>query len=368
MNWVMIVILFLHGAIHSFGFFKGFGIFEFENITKDVSKLYGLIWLFASLTFIGSAILLLVNNNNWWLLCLVSIIASQFLIFNYWNDTKFATIINFILLVVVFISYSTQSFKNMGSDEINTLYSEQVNSEQDWNNEERYSNLPEPIKKWLERSGADKANNIESVYLEQNIEMKLSPEQKDWTLAEAQQHFTTNPPAFIWSVDLTMYGVANVVGRDKFYNGKGEMLIKLLSIIPVANAKESSKTDQASLQRYLAEIVWFPTAALSKYITWESIDSRSAKATLEYNGTSGSGIFLFDENGDFKSFTADRYKDVEDKEPKKWIVNANRIEERNGIRIPVECEVKWELDKGDWTWLKLEISEIEYNKKTEKKN
>ena len=365
MNWVLIVILFLHGAIHSFGFFKGFGIFEFENITKDVSKLYGLIWLFASLTFIGSAILLLVNINNWWLLCLASIIVSQFLIFNYWNDTKFATTINVILLVVVFISYTTQSFKNMVSDEINTLYTEQVNSAQDWSNEERYSNLPEPIKKWLERSGADKANNIESVYLEQNIEMKLSPEQKDWTLAEAQQHFTTNPPAFIWSVDLTMYGLANVVGRDKFYNGEGEMLIKLLSIIPVANAKENSKTDQASLQRYLAEIVWFPTAALSDYIEWDSINKNSARATMSYKGTSGSCTFYFNDIGDFDKIIADRYKEIEDTEPTKWIVTANRIESRNGIRIPTDCEVKWELDAGDWTWLKLEISEIEYNKAIE---
>lgn len=362
MNWVLIVILILHGAIHSFGFFKGFGIFEFEIITKDVSKLFGLIWLFTSLTFIGSAVLLLANNNNWWLICLVSIIVSQFLIFNYWHDTKFATIINIILLTIVFVSYSAQSFKNMVSDEINTLYSEQVTTVQDWKNGERYGNLPEPVRKWLKKSGAIKVNNIESVYLKQNIEMKLSPEQKDWTSAKAQQHFTTNPPAFIWSVDLTMYGVANVAGRDKFYNGNGEMLIKLLSIIPVADAKENAKTDQASLQRYLSEIVWFPTAALSDYIEWESIDSYSAKGTLEYNGTSGSGIFLFDENGDFKSFTADRYKDIEDEEPKKWIVRANRIEQINGIRIPVECEVKWELDAVDWTWLKLEISEIEYNK------
>lgn len=33
----------------------------------------------------------------------------------------------------------------------------------------------------------------------------------------------------------------------------------------------------------------------------------------------------------------------------------------NGIRIPSELEATWKLDSGDWNWLKLEMSEIEYN-------
>ena len=39
----------------------------------------------------------------------------------------------------------------------------------------------------------------------------------------------------------------------------------------------------------------------------------------------------------------------------------------NGINIPVKLDVSWKLGSMDWTWLKLDIVEIEYNKTKEKK-
>jgi hypothetical protein len=47
-----------------------------------------------------------------------------------------------------------------------------------------------------------------------------------------------------------MNSTLNVVGRDKFEDGKGEMIIKLISLIPVANAKNEEKVNQVTLQRY----------------------------------------------------------------------------------------------------------------------
>ena len=158
-----------------------------------------------------------------------------------------------------------------------------------------------------------------------------------------------------------MASVLNVVGRDKFENGQGEMLIKLFSLIPVVNAKNDSKIDQATLQRYLAEIVWFPSAALSQHIKWEPINDHSARATLEYKGTIGSGIFYFEETGKFKEFIAMRYKDVGDSEPTKWIITATETKKLNGVQIPIMCEASWQFNNDKWTWLKLKIEHIEYN-------
>lgn len=82
---------------------------------------------------------------------------------------------------------------------------------------------------------------------------------------------------------------------------------------------------------------------------------------MEYNGTKGSGVFHFEENGNFKKFVAMRYKDVNDAKPTEWIVTATKTEERNGIKIPVESKADWKLENGNWTWLKLKITEIKYN-------
>jgi hypothetical protein len=223
--------------------------------------------------------------------------------------------------------------------------------------------LPQIVQKWLSNCGIIGKESIKTVFIEQDLKMLMKPEQKEWYQAKAKQYFTTTSPAFNWRVYLKIFPLMKLVGRDKFEYGKGEMTIKLFSLIPLVNVKNNKEVNKATLQRYLAEIVWFPSAAINPYITWHPIDKNSAKATLQFNGTKGSGVFHFDDNGTFKKFVAMRYKDVKDIEPTKWTVTATKTEMLNGITIPVEAKLDWEIDGDDWTWLKLRITNIAYNLK-----
>ena len=140
------------------------------------------------------------------------------------------------------------------------------------------------------------------------------------------------------------------------------MLIKILSLVPVVNIKDNEKINTAALQRYLGEIAWFPTEALSPNIAWEKIDEFSARATMTYKGTTGSGTFYFDESGNFEKFTAMRYMGgEEDSQLKEWTIVAKESTVMNGINIPVNMTATWKLDNGDWTWLRLELTDISYN-------
>ena len=118
----------------------------------------------------------------------------------------------------------------------------------------------------------------------------MKPEQEKWMTASAIQYTTIDNPAFIWKVDVKMNSLLNFQGLDKFENGKGEMLIKINSLINVVN-EQGKKLDEGTLQRYLGEMVWFPSLALSPYITWVQINDTTAKATMSYKGTHGSGTF-----------------------------------------------------------------------------
>lgn len=363
MRIVLGLLIGIHGIIHLFGFLKAFGISEFNTISKPITKPLGVLWLLAFLLFMVTLVLMLNHHDFWWITGFLAILISQVLILVYWKDAKFGTILNIVLLVSGIMAYSANHFEKMVNTE-----TAQMLSELDLNNtgkgivsEQMILGLPLVVQKWLSNSGMVGKENIKTVFIEQDLGMLMKPEQKEWYDAKAKQYFTTSPPAFNWSVSLKMFPLMNVAGRDKFENGKGEMTIKLFSLIPVVNVGDNEKINQATLQRYLAEIVWFPSAALSPYITWEAIDNHSANATLEYNGTKGSGVFHFDENGVFIKFVAMRYKEAEDTELTKWTVTATKTEVRNGITIPVEAELGWELDSGNWTWLKLEITNILYN-------
>lgn len=106
--------------------------------------------------------------------------------------------------------------------------------------------------------------------------------------AEAEQYFTTDQPGFVWTAVVKMAPL-HFTGRDKYAEGHGSMLIRLFSIFPVA-AASGKEMDQGALLRYLAEMQWFPSAALNRYIQWEEIDSFSAKATMSDQGVTASGV------------------------------------------------------------------------------
>lgn len=360
---VLAILIGIHGIIHLLGFLKAFGLSKFKAISQPISKPLGTLWLLAFALFMATLVLMLSYHVYWWIIGFLAVLISQTLIIVYWKDAKFGTILNIIILASAVIAYSAYHFEKKLNTETTQMLSELDlnNSEKSIVSEQLILHLPLAIQKWLLNSGMVGRESIETVFIEQDLKMLLKPEQKKWYNGTAKQYFTTSSPAFNWSVSLKMFPLMNVVGRDKFENGKSEMTIKLFSLIPVVNARNNEKINQATLQRYLAEIVWFPSAALNPYIIWEAIDNHSANATLEYNGTKGSGVFHFDENGVFKKFVAMRYKDAKDIEPTKWTVTATKTEIHNGVSIPVEAELSWELDNGNWTWLKLKITSILYN-------
>jgi hypothetical protein len=221
--------------------------------------------------------------------------------------------------------------------------------------------LPLPVRKWLECAQIVGKEKIQSVRLKQNGSLRTK-EDGPWMSAEAEQYFVTEEPGFIWKAKVRMAPFLFLSGLDHYEDGKGQMKIKLLSLFSVVDSK-GPEIDQATLLRYLAEIQWFPTAALSKYISWEEIDSKSAKVVMTYKGIIASGVFVFNEQGDVHSFTAKRYMEkdghftLED-----WGGVNLAYKDFNGIRIPVKSDIVWKLKSGDFTWYQLEITEVEFNK------
>lgn len=361
MKIALIIVIGIHCIIHVLGFLKAFNISELRGISKPISKTHGVYWLTTFLLFAVTVILLLVNSDLWWISSFFALLLSQFLIFRYWADAKYGTAANLVILLATLIGYSDFNFNHKIYDERITLLENSIVDNQGIVTEDQLKNLPPIVQKWLTNSGIVGLSYIHNVHLYQDVQLKMTPDQPNWSAGKAEQYFTIQPPAFNWNINTEMNSILSVVGRDKFEYGEGEMTIQLFSLIPVVNAKNEKKLNQATLQRYLAEIVWFPSAALEKYINWEIVDDYSAKATMSYKGIEGSGIFHFDDNGIFEKFIAMRYQDASDTEPTQWTVTAKKVEERNGVKIPIECEASWQLETGDWTWLKLNITNIEYN-------
>ena len=347
--------------LRNHGLVKGFGFKEVKELTLAISKPLGFVWLTATALFLTYGILFLANSKYTWFIGLVAVIISQILIIMFWKDAKFGTILNILILVVSIASFGYYNFQNLVQQETTLLLSQNPMIENEIIDEYDIKELPEPVKNWLRNSGVIGKPFIRNGKVTQKAEMKMKPEQEKWMTATAIQYTTIDNPAFIWSVDVRMNNLLNFQGRDKFENGKGEMVIKMNSLINVVN-EQGKKLDEGTLQRYLGEMVWFPSLALSQYITWEQINDTTAKATMAYKGNTGSGTFNFNANSDVTKFSALRFNGNDaDAKRYHWIMNISEYKTFEGIKVPAKMTATWKLDEGDWTWLKLEVTDIKYN-------
>ena len=361
MKHLVSTLLFLHGAIHLLGFVKAFNLAHIQQLSVNISKSIGLIWLLVFVLFVISGIAYLTKYQWWSIIAILAVILSTFLAILVWKDAKFASIPNIIILVVAGFSLSQVVFNKKVTNEITQIFEQNAGFQTTEVTREQLAGLPSPVAKWLQVSGVVGKEEIRFVWLKQKAKLKMKPEQEKWNDATAEQYFSIQNPAFVWKVKMNMSPFIRIAGRDKFVDGKGEMQIKMFSLLNIVNEK-GVKMDEGTLQRYLAEIVWFPSAALSPFITWETIDSRSAKATMDYKGTKGSGTFHFNQKGDFVRFSTLRYKGNEpDASRYEWVIDVSEHAVMDGVKIPVKMTATWKLDEGDWTWLKLEVKEIKYN-------
>lgn len=355
------ILLAVHGLIHLMGFSKAFNLAELKQLTQVISRFNGVLWLLTAVLFLITILFYLMKKDCWWMTGLVAVILSQIVIIASWQDAKWGTLANVIILFGVLLAYGSWNVNTLVRKELKEILPPSLPKSQQVT-EGMLAGLPPVVQKWLVHSQVLNKEIIHTVKLQQTGMMRTALNGK-WLPVTAEQYFNSDRPGFLWIADIAFLPLLHLSGRDKYQDGKGHMLIKLLSLFPIVNAR-GMEIDQGTMLRYLAEIIWFPSSALNSYISWEQIDSISAKATMTYGEITAAGVFTFTEDGDVKSFECMRYYSRKSAATlEKWYIeiDPNGYQEFQGIRIPAKSSVTWRLAEGDFTWLKLEITGIKFN-------
>ena len=363
LRYLLLFLLSVHGLLQLIGFISGYRLAKINQLNTLPSKTAGIVWLIAALLFTITIIQYLNKKEYWWVIALSAIILSQTLIILYWKDARFGTIVNIILLVPTILAFAHWKFDSNFKKEVNRIHSQ--NSPQPFTivRTNMLHHLPVPVRRWLEHSNIVGKPITQSALLYQKGEMKTEPNGK-WIPFKAEQYSAINNVAFIWKAEVQTSPFLVISGIDKYENGAGSMTMKLYNLFPVTQSTGPA-INQGSLLRYLVEICWMPSAALNQNIQWEQIDSLSARATIQSGDKKVSGIFIFNLNGDFERFEADRYyiKGKEEPRLEKWVVNTvpGAYKLFDGVRVPYKSELTWYLKEGEYNWLKLELTDIDYN-------
>ena len=358
---LVIILLLLHGSIHLFGFLKAFRLSNVDLLSLTISKPWGILWLVTTLLF-WVAMLGFILKKDWFtMLVFIALTVSQLLIVVFWKDAKFGTIANVLILLATLPIYGNYQFQELIKKERENLLFKSKSLASTTIELKDIAYLPETVQKWLQYAEVIGKPIPSTIYLTQKGQMKTRPNGK-WLPFRAEQYFDGLNPSFLWTTEVDALPKVHMLGRDKLIDGNGEMLIKFLGIIPIVKEGPNEKMNSGALQRYLAEICWFPSAVMNKNIRWEVVSPNAVKAKLVVNDIEVSGIFTFTEEGKMVSFETQRYYGGdEDAKLETWRIKMLEFKKYEGVNIPYKCSVTWKLPEGDFNWLNLEVTSMEHS-------
>jgi len=185
---------------------------------------------------------------------------------------------------------------------------------------------------------------------------------KGWLPFDATEDFHVREPGFVWDAAVHFAPFIDVLVRDRYVHGAGSMLGRVAGVVTVVDQHGTSAMAEASLQRYLAEAVWLPTALLpSEGVVWTAIDDRTARATLVDHGVTASFDFQFGADGEIVGGTALRSRDVDGRMiPTTWDGRFSRYERVHGMMIPTHGDVGWILPEGRVSYWRGDLVRAEY--------
>lgn len=222
--------------------------------------------------------------------------------------------------------------------------------------------LPEPVQRYMHFTGVVGKSKIKCVKVKQTGFMRNSPKQ-GWLPVEAVQYSTlTGQLSRTWYARMKLGPFALLSGYDSYDNGRGHMLIRLLSLIPVADVI-GPEIDTSALIIFVNDMVMWPTAFLSDFIHWEPVNGNSAQLIVNLNNRQFTAICSFSDIGEMINFvTEDRYSTVgKGYQQTKWSTPFRQYHLVNGFRIPSEGDAIWHLPEGEFVYIKVKIGEVKYD-------
>lgn len=359
MKYIFSALIFLHGAIHLMGFAKAFGYAPIENIHSVISKTSGLFWLLACILFLVAGVAFLAKADWWYFVAFIAALLSTILIITVWQDAKFGTIANVIILIASIIGFGTWSYYNKYQNDVKTALQQEAYFPNSILTETDIEHLPEPVKKYLRFTGSVGKPKVNNFKVEFTGKIRKD-EQSEWMPFTCEQYNFMQTPTRLFFMKAKMKGLP-VGGYHCFKNGVAFMDIRLFSIFKVQY--------MAGTEMDLSETVTFfndmccvaPPTLIDKRIKWLAVEDNKVNASFTNNNITVSAWLYFNDKGELINFiSGDRYAGETGKQYP-WSTPLKDYNEINGYKLTGNAEVIYSYPDRDLCYGTFSLKHVKYN-------
>lgn len=358
LRYLFLFIVTIHGLIHLLGFLKAYQLAEIEQLTKAISRPEGLLWLLATVAFVAAAVLYLLGNGAWSVIALLAVILSQALIFFSWQDAKFGTIANVIVLLVAVSAFGAWQFERGYRQDVREGLQRTNDVEAELLTEADLAPLPEPVQRYLRYAGVvgkPKVRNFRAVFTGE-----MRSRTQDWFSFSAEQYNFFDDLQRLFFMKASVKGLP-AQGYHRYKNGEASMRVKLFSLFPVANIEGEQMFDGETVTVFNDMCLMAPATLIDDRIEWEAIDDTSARAVFTSGDTRISALLYFNEEGQLVNFISDDRLEINDMKTYRFSTPVRQYENVNGYNLMTYGEAIWHYPEEEFVYGKFYLQSVEYN-------
>lgn len=357
--WVVLIIV--HGLIHLLGFIKAFGLAPVEQLTQQISKPAGVVWLLSFVLFALTALLFALDRQSWFWVGIAACLISQTLIIYWWHDAKFGTIANVIILSVALFGYSARRFYSAYERDVREAMHQLPSVKQDLLTEADIAHLPEPVKRYLRYTKCIGQSKVKRFKIEFRGKMRKD-EKSAWMPFTSEQYNFLDAGARLFFMCAEMKNLP-VAGFHRLVEGRATMDIRLFSLFRV-QYQEGPEMNIAETVTFFNDMCCLaPATLIDPRIHWAEISEDHVKATFVNQGNSISAELFFNVTGQLINFVSDDRYAADAGKRLPWSTPLSSYRDINGFRLAGYAEAIYTYPAGDLTYGVFEVVDIIYNGK-----
>ncbi len=211
------------------------------------------------------------------------------------------------------------------------------------------TDLPVEVLALAARLGARADGNLGYVTFKQTGQMWQAPGAKPMAFS-ASQTIRLDASGFLWRASFG----GMVMVADYFVGNNGGMEVRALGAVPLTSIVGSAVANKGEIMRYLAELPLSPDAILfNKELDWAVIDSKTLKVASGDGDSRGEVTLYLDDYGLVSRMRAESrpYAEKDGRSSEHpWIGRLWDYQTVGGRMIPIQAEVAWELEAGEFIY------------------
>ncbi|MEJ2541976.1 MAG: hypothetical protein P8188_18755 [Gemmatimonadota bacterium] len=369
MKIAVVVLITLHALIHLMGTAKAFRLAELPQLSEPISRTMGMVWLVAAVALLTTAVLVALSFRSWWMVGLLAVALSQAAVFTAWGDAKFGTLVNVLLLGVVvygFMSQGPLSFAGEYRREVDRRLAD-APSRAAVLTDDDLTHLPPPVQRYLRLTGVVGRPRAHHVRAAWRGRIRAGPDEP-WMPFTAEQYNFVHEPARFFRMDARRAGLPVDV-LHAFRDGTASMRVRLLSMIPVADARGPLMT-RAETVTLLNDMALFVPSALADpelrdNLRWAAVDARTARVSYTVGPNEVGAVMTFNEEGELVDFVSDDRFAITpgdgDFVQWRWSTPVRDYRRFGAFRLMSRGEALWHAPEGPYAYIELELLELEVN-------